>query len=699
MTLKYAVRGYNKCQCETQELLDAVRNLPHVHQADFNAVSGLLCVAFKGDQLNVDDLKKSIIDAVKHIDNDLSLIEKTLQSGKKVFLVQYILFFSGVLSLLIAFVLRLPFWLEFSFYLISYLLIGGKVLIKAVINISKGRVFNEYFLMSIATAGAFLIREFPEAVAVMLFYRVGEFLQEGAINRSKRSIAALMDLRPDHANLEINGVIKRVLPQDVHIGDIILIKPGEKVPLDGFVIEGKASLDVSSLTGETMPVLAEAGREVFSGSVNTNGLIKIRVAKEYRDSAVSRILDLVQNASEKKARTENFMTRFAKYYTPAVVLSALLLAVLPPLFFTGEDFLIWLYRGLVLLVISCPCALVISIPLGFFGGIGGASRKGILIKGSNYLEALSRVDTVVFDKTGTLTKGIFEVKKIMPVRGMTKERLLELSAYAESRSNHPVSKAVVKAFGKPISDAAVTGYEEIAGQGINAIVSGNRINIGNERFMQNKKVRIDPQNITGTVLYVAIDGGYAGCIALSDTINKGSISAIQELKKYGVRRIVMLTGDKKENAESIGKELKLNEVYAELLPEQKVDILDKLELQKGKRRGSLIFVGDGINDAPALARADVGVAMGAIGSDAAIEAADVVLMTDEPLKLVSAIRIAKRTHAVVWQNIIFALLVKGVVMLLGAAGHATLWAAVFADVGVALLAVFNALRAYSMRDA
>ncbi len=460
MTLKYAVHGYNKCQCETQELLDAVRNLPHVHQADFNAVSGLLCVAFKGDQLNVDDLKKSIIDAVKHIDNDLSLSEKTLQSGKIVFLVQYILFFSGVLSLLIALVLRLPFWLEFSFYLISYLLIGGKVLIKAVKNISKGRVFNEYFLMSIATAGAFLIREFSEAVAVMLFYRVGEFLQEGAINRSKRSIAALLDLRPDHANLEINGVIKRVMPQDVHISDIILIKPGEKVPLDGFVIEGKASLDVSSLTGEKRCRFAGAGREVFSGSVNTNGLIKIRVAKEYRDSAVSRILDLVQNASRKSTNRKLYDPIRKILYTCCRFIC--LIFGLLPLCWSQAKISQLGSTGLVFLVISCPCALVISIPLGFFGGIGGASRKGILIKGSNYLEALSRVDTVVFDKTGTLTKGIFEVKKIMPVRGVTKERLLELCS-AESRSNHPVSMAVVKAFGKPISDAAVTGYEEIAG--------------------------------------------------------------------------------------------------------------------------------------------------------------------------------------------------------------------------------------------
>lgn len=594
------------------------------------------------------------------------------------------LFFAAIL-------LKLPFWVEFGLFFVSYLLVGGEVLLKAARNILRGQVFDENFLMGIATIGAFAIKEFPEGVAVMLFYQVGELFQDIAVNRSRKSIAALMDIRPDFANLKVGEEIKKVAPDEVSIGDIILVKPGEKVPLDGKVIEGKSMLDTSALTGESIPREVEAGSGVLSGSINKNGLLTVEVTKEFGESTVSKILDLVQNASSKKAPTENFITKFARYYTPVVVFAATALAVIPPLVIPGATFSEWINRALVFLVVSCPCALVVSIPLGFFGGIGGASKNGILVKGSNYLEALNNVDTVVFDKTGTLTKGVFKVTKIMANGFISDTDLLEYAAYAESYSNHPIALSIQKAYGKEIDKNEISGYDEISGHGIKVTVKGKTILAGNSKLMRKENIPFEEVQAVGTVVHMALDGSYAGFIVISDEVKDDSQKAIKALKSIGVKKLVMLTGDSKSVGEKIGKDLGLDEVHAELLPDQKVEKVEILDKQKSPK-GKLVFVGDGINDAPVLARADVGVAMGGVGSDAAIEAADVVLMTDEPSKLVSAIKIAKRTRNIVWQNIIFAMAIKGIVLLLGAGGIATMWEAVFADVGVAVLAVLNAMR-------
>lgn len=597
------------------------------------------------------------------------------------------LFFSAVF-------LKLPFWVEFGLFFTSYIIVGGGVLLRATKNILRGQVFDENFLMSIATIGAFAIKEFPEGVAVMLFYQVGEFFQELAVNRSRKSITALMDIRPDFANLKVGNEEKRVSPNEVAIGNIIIIKPGEKVPLDGKVIEGKSMLDMSALTGESLPREVEAGSGVLSGSINRNGLLIVEVTKEFGESTVSKILDLVQNASSKKAPTENFITKFARYYTPFVVFSAAALSVIPPLLIPGATFAEWINRALVFLVVSCPCALVVSIPLGFFGGIGGASKNGILVKGGNYLEALNNVHTVVFDKTGTLTKGVFKVTMIKSSNAVSDSDLLEYAAYAESFSNHPISISILKAYRKEIDKSKISDYEEISGYGIKTNVKGRIILAGNSRLMRKENISFEEDQVIGTVVHIAIDGSYAGFILISDEVKDDSQKAIQDLKSIGVKRLVMLTGDSKAVGEKIGMDLGLDEVYAELLPDQKVEKVEILDKQKPPR-GKLVFVGDGINDAPVLARADVGVAMGGIGSDSAIEAADVVLMTDEPSKLVGAVKIAKRTRNIVWQNIIFAMVIKVAVLLLGAGGIATMWEAVFADVGVAVLAILNAMRVTS----
>ena len=603
----------------------------------------------------------------------------------------------GAALFFVALLFNFPFWVEFGVFFVSYILVGGEVVLKAVRNISRGQVFDENFLMSVATIGAFAIKEFPEGVAVMLFYQVGEFFQEIAVNRSRKSIAALMDIRPDFANLKVGDEVRRVSPDEVNIGDIILVKPGEKVPLDGKVIEGKSMLDTSALTGESVPREVEAGNDVLSGSINKNGLLTVEVTKEFGESTVSKILDLVQNASSKKAPTENFITKFARYYTPVVVFAAAALAVIPPLVVPGATFSEWINRALVFLVVSCPCALVVSIPLGFFGGIGGASKNGILIKGSNYLEALNNVDTVVFDKTGTLTKGVFKVTKITANGSVPDAELLEYAAYAESYSNHPIALSIQKAYGKEIDKNEISDYDEISGHGIKVTVKGKTILAGNSKLMRKENIPFEEDQAIGTVVHMAIDGKYSGFIVISDEAKDDSPKAIKELKAIGVKRLVMLTGDSKAVGEKIGKDLGLDEVHAELLPDQKVEKLEMLDKKKSPK-GKLIFVGDGINDAPVLARADVGVAMGGLGSDAAIEAADVVLMTDEPSKLVSAIRIAKRTRNIVWQNILFAMGVKGIVLLLGAGGIASMWEAVFADVGVAVLAVLNAMRVMKVKD-
>jgi Cd2+/Zn2+-exporting ATPase len=594
----------------------------------------------------------------------------------------------------VAFIFNFSSRMEFFLYLISYFVVGSEVVLRAVRNIVRGQVFDENFLMTIATIGAFAIREFPEGAAVMLFYQIGELFQDIAVNRSRKSIKALMDIRPDFANLKLGDEIKQVNPEEVEVGDTIIVKPGEKVPLDGIVIEGRSMMDTSALTGEAVPREIMGGDEVLSGFINQNGLLLVKVTKAFGESTVAKILDLVQNASSKKAPTENFITKFAKIYTPVVVLSAAAIAVIPPLVIPGATFSQWVYRALIFLVISCPCALVISIPLGFFGGIGGASKSGILVKGGNYLEALNDVRTVVFDKTGTLTKGIFKVAEIKPEKGVAERELLEAAAYAEAYSNHPIAVSILKAYGKEIYRDEIESYNEISGYGTKVHVQGKEILAGNIRLMKRESIVVDAVEALGTVVYVAIDGKYAGYIVISDEIKEDAAQAIKELRRMGVKKTVMLTGDVHYVGTKVAKQLGIDEVYSELLPDQKVEKLEMLEEENSSQKGKLVFVGDGINDAPVLARADIGIAMGGLGSDAAIEAADVVLMTDEPSKLVSAIKIAKRTRKIVMQNIVFALGVKGVVLLLGAAGMATMWEAVFADVGVAVIAIFNAMRAY-----
>jgi len=598
----------------------------------------------------------------------------------------------GALLFLAALFFSFPAGLELPLFLLSYLLVGGEVVFRALRNIAKGQVFDENFLMSVATVGAFAIGEYPEGVAVMLFYQIGEAFQDLAVNRSRKSISALMNIRPDFANLKTGDEICRVSPEEVNIGDLIIVKPGEKIPLDGRVLEGRSTLDTSALTGESLPRDVEPGNEVLAGSINKSALLTIRVTREFGESTVAKILDLVQNASSRKARTENFITKFARYYTPFVVFAALALAVLPPLFIPGALLADWVYRALVFLVVSCPCALVISIPLSFFGGIGGASRNGILIKGSNYLEALNHVDTVVFDKTGTLTKGVFEVAQIIPESGFRQEELIYYAAYAENYSTHPIAYSIRKAFGREIEVRRISGFEEISGQGIRAVIDGKTVLAGNTKLLETAGIAYRKTDAIGTVVYVAVDGVFAGAIVIADQIKADSRLAVQTLKKMNVRQIVMLTGDSKAAGEKVGWELGLDAVYSDLLPHQKVEQMEILEKEKPPQ-GKLVFVGDGINDAPVLARADIGIAMGGLGSDAAIEAADVVFMTDEPSKLATAILIAKKTRRIVWQNIIFALGVKGIILILAAAGIATMWEAVFGDVGVAVLAILNAIRA------
>lgn len=585
--------------------------------------------------------------------------------------------------------LQFPF--DLALFFIAYLLAGGDIVIRALKNIVRGQVFDENFLMAIATIGAFAIGEYSEGVAVMLFYQVGELFQSLAVNRSRKSITALLDIRPDYANVRVGSEIKQVSPEDVKIGDIIVVKPGEKVPLDGIVLEGRSFVDTSALTGESVPREVQAGSEILSGFLNQNGVVTIQVSKEYSESTVSKILDLVQNASSRKAPTENFITKFARYYTPFVVLTAAAVAFLPPLFLDGATFSEWTYRALVFLVISCPCALVVSIPLGFFGGIGGASKRGILVKGSNYLEALNDVKYVVFDKTGTLTKGVFDVTAVWPTKGMTAEQLLQYAAVAEVHSNHPIAVSIRKAYGKEIDETAIQAYEEISGHGIYVTVNGEDILAGNAKLMKQYSIEHATPKEIGTIVHLAVNQQYAGYIVISDEVKEDAAQAISTLKKLGVNKTVMLTGDAKAVGEAIGKQLGLDEVQAELLPHEKVAELEKLDAGKAKKE-KLIFVGDGINDTPVLARADIGIAMGGLGSDAAIEAADIVIMTDEPSKIATAIGIAKRTRRIVYQNIMFALGVKALFLLLGAFGFATMWEAVFSDVGVTLLAVLNAMR-------
>ena len=585
---------------------------------------------------------------------------------------------------------KLPTLAELAFLIVAYVILGWDVVWQAVKNITRGQVFDEHFLMSVSTIGAFAIGEYPEAVAVMLFYQVGEFFQSLAVKRSRKSISDLMDICPDSATVKRNGVLQVVSPESVAVGEIIVVKPGEKIPLDGIVVDGESMLDTKALTGESVPRSIRKGDEALSGCINQSGLLTLKVTKSFGESTVSKITDLVENASARKAPTENFITTFARYYTPVVVGMAAVLAIIPPLVL-GGGWSEWLRRGFVFLIVSCPCALVISIPLTFFGGIGAASKRGVLVKGSNYLEALNKVSVVVFDKTGTLTKGVFEVANIIPAAGYQKEQVLEYAAQAESYSNHPIAKSILATYGKPIDQKQFSGFEEISGHGISVMVQGKKVLAGNSKLMESEKIAYAACDAAGTKFYVAADGSYVGCILIADEVKPDSKCAIAELKKIGVEKTVMLTGDDERIGKSVADELGLDAYYAQLLPDQKVEKLEMLDKQK--RQGSkLAFVGDGINDAPVLARADVGIAMGGLGSDAAIDAADVVLMTDEPSKLVEAIDVAKATKRIVMQNIVIALGIKSVFLVLGALGMAGMWEAVFGDVGVTIIAVLNAMR-------
>lgn len=588
----------------------------------------------------------------------------------------------------------LPEWAEMGVFLICYAVAGWDIVWKAVTNILHGQVFDENFLMTIATVGALILGEHSEGVAVMLFYQVGEWFQSYAVSKSRKSITSLMDIRPDYANVERDGKLVQVDPDEVKIGDTIIVKPGERVPLDGKIIKGVSALDTSALTGESMPREVEPGMDVISGCINQTGILTIETTKEFGESTVAKILDLVENASDKKGRTENFISRFARYYTPIVVFAALALAILPPIFLQ-QSFSIWIYRALTFLVISCPCALVISIPLSFFGGIGGSSKIGVLVKGSNYLESLAHAEMVVFDKTGTLTKGSFAVSEIHAV-DVKDSQLLEMAAYAEDYSNHPISLSIKAAYGKKIDNSRITDVQEIAGHGVQAVIDGKKILAGNAKLMEKEHIQYAPSSSVGTVVYLACDGTYAGCIVIEDEIKADAAVAIKNLKSSGIRRTVMLTGDADAVGKKVAGRLGLDQAYTELLPADKVDRVEDL-LKEKSEKGKLVFVGDGINDAPVLARADVGIAMGGLGSDAAIEAADVVLMTDEPSKIAAVMKIARKTIRIANQNIVFALGVKFLVLILGALGKANMWAAVFADVGVSIIAILNAIRAMRVK--
>jgi Cd2+/Zn2+-exporting ATPase len=680
-------------------------NIDGVKSATVDFISTKLIMEIE-DPSKQNHIVDNVKEIVKRIEPDVNVVEinkdnkiksKDQESEEESNKSEIIRFAVGALIFGVATAMKFPNTVELLLYLASYILVGGEVVLGALRNIRKGEVFDENFLMSIATIGAFAIGEYPEGVAVMLFYQIGEMFQDMAVNRSRKSISALMDIRPDFANLKVNNDIKKVEPEEVRIGDIIVVKPGEKVPLDGKVIEGNSMVDTAALTGESVPREVGVGDNILSGVINKNGLLTIEVEKEFGDSTVAKILDLVQNASSKKAPTENFITKFARYYTPAVVFAAIALAVIPPLVIEGATFSDWIYRALSFLVVSCPCALVVSIPLGFFGGIGGASKNGILVKGGNYLEALNNVEMVVFDKTGTLTKGIFKVTEINPENNISKDELLACAAYAENYSNHPIATSILRAYNNEIIQDKIKDHEEISGHGVKIILDGKEILAGNYKLMNKENISYKEVETIGTVVHVAINKKYAGYIVISDEVKEDSSKAIKALKAVGIKKTVMLTGDNKTVGTKIAKELGLDEVYAELLPDQKVEKLELLFKEKSPK-GKIVFVGDGINDAPVLARADIGIAMGGVGSDAAIEAADVVIMTDEPSKIASAIKIAKKTRSIVMQNIVFALSVKLIILALVAIGMGTMWEAVFGDVGVALLAVLNAMRAMKVEN-
>ena len=679
---------------------EKVKHIDGVKNSNLNFTNKKLSVEIDCD--NEEKIIKNIIDIINDTEPGLDIqiegqreikedkTQKSIKNNEKLNLLKII---AGVIVFIFAFYEEIAGRenkYSLLIFLVAYLLVGSDVLYKALRNITKGRIFDENFLMSVATIGAIAIGEPSEAVGVMLFYKIGEYLQELAVGKSRKSISELMQIRPDMANLKLGNTIKVVNPEDVNIGDYIIVKPGEKVPLDGVVIEGSSMMDTSALTGESVLRTVKKGDNLLSGFINKNALLTVQVTKDFSESTASKILDMVENASSKKSKTENFISVFSRYYTPIVVGLALLIAILPPIFMQGATFSEWIHRGLIFLVVSCPCALVLSIPLSYFSGIGVASKQGVLIKGSNYLEALRYVDTVVFDKTGTLTEGVFDVVKVKPIN-ISEDELIKFASIAEVNSNHPIAKSILNYYNKEIDLNKMEEYEEIAAHGIRVKYDNNIILAGNEKLMASNNIKIEKSTDVGTVVYIAINNEFKGYIVIADKIKTDSEEAIRLIKEQGIKETVMLTGDNKEVANSVAKKLKLDKVFSNLLPNEKVEKIEELYKNRTEKE-KIAFVGDGINDAPVLARVDVGIAMGGLGSDAAIEAADVVIMTDEPSKIAQGIKISKKTYKIVWQNIIFALGIKIIVMILGATGLASMWEAVFADVGVALIAVLNAMR-------
>ena len=679
---------------------EKVKHIDGVKNSNLNFTNKKLSVEIDCD--NEEKIIKNIIDIINDTEPGLDIqiegqreikedkTQKSIKNNEKLNLLKII---AGVIVFIFAFYEEIAGRenkYSLLIFLVAYLLVGSDVLYKALRNITKGRIFDENFLMSVATIGAIAIGEPSEAVGVMLFYKIGEYLQELAVGKSRKSISELMQIRPDMANLKLGNTIKVVNPEDVNIGDYIIVKPGEKVPLDGVVIEGSSMMDTSALTGESVLRTVKKGDNLLSGFINKNALLTVQVTKDFSESTASKILDMVENASSKKSKTENFISVFSRYYTPKVVGLALLIAILPPIFMQGATFSEWIHRGLIFLVVSCPCALVLSIPLSYFSGIGVASKQGVLIKGSNYLEALRYVDTVVFDKTGTLTEGVFDVVKVKPIN-ISEDELIKFASIAEVNSNHPIAKSILNYYNKEIDLNKMEEYEEIAAHGIRVKYENNIILAGNEKLMASNNIKIEKSTDVGTVVYIAINNEFKGYIVIADKIKTDSEEAIRLIKEQGIKETVMLTGDNKEVANSVAKKLKLDKVFSNLLPNEKVEKIEELYKNRTEKE-KIAFVGDGINDAPVLARVDVGIAMGGLGSDAAIEAADVVIMTDEPSKIAQGIKISKKTYKIVWQNIIFALGIKIIVMILGATGLASMWEAVFADVGVALIAVLNAMR-------
>ena len=690
--LQLTLEGLNCANC-ARKIEEKVGKMEGVKESNLNFTTTTLNVKLERkvkEEHAINEIKKIVEALEPHVKVEKKVsgktnvqrakfeVKPTLIIGTILYLIAVIGDFKGALALIL--------------FVASYLLIGGKVVLTAIKNIARGQLFDENFLMTVATIGAFSISEYPEAVAVMLFYEIGETIQGYAVNKSRSSISSLMDIRADYANIIIDGKEKKVSPETVKVEDIILVKPGEKIPLDGIVVEGESFVDTSALTGESVPRKIAVNDEILSGGINTNGVLKVKVTKKFGESTVSRILEMVENAASKKANTEKFITKFAKVYTPIVVGLAILIAIVPSIFIKDALFSTWLSRALVFLVVSCPCALVVSVPLGFFAGIGGASKKGVLVKGSNYLELLKDLKTIVFDKTGTLTEGVFKVTEIN-TNDISKEKLIEVAAMAESFSNHPIAISIIKEYGKEIDKEVIEEYEEIAGHGIKAVINNEEVLIGNAKLMNQFNISYNEVDSIGTVVYCAINGEFKGSIVISDKIKENADEALINLKAAGVKKTVMLTGDNKKTAEKVGEKVNIDEVHSELLPLGKVKEVEKL-LKASNKNGRLAFVGDGVNDAPVLARADIGIAMGGIGSDAAIEAADVVLMKDDINALVDAINVSKKTNKILWQNIIFALGVKIIVMVLGTFGIANMWTAVFADVGVTIIAIINSTRCF-----